>query len=239
MNYYIFIGPKKTGTSSVYTILKKNLDHDAYDLLPKESNILLKNTYGQNYKSKNLIDISPEYFSSFRAIFNVCRLSKEHNIQIIILRRSSERKFNSHLEYMLKKREISETNLSVEFEKLFLQDDYSYFASLWKKIGRDCFEFEIGSNALNEFMLREFNIFGEFDRENIGQFRTTRYFGFMKLAAMLLRQLGFAKYVEAVASTKSVRGLAYIKGGDDARVVSEFEEKVFEFRKLLRGGSGE
>lgn len=237
MTYYIFIGPKKTGTSSVYGHLKKKINLGNFFLLPKESNILLEKVYSPSLIKENVIDISPEYFSSFRAMFNAYRISQSKNIKIIVLKRGSETKFESYLKYMVKKREVSGSNLSIEFEKLFLQDEYDYFVKKWIKLGLCVYQFELGSGAFTNFLENEFKVFGNLERENDGQFDTTVFFSMLKVIAKILRKLGLKQFVEFVASLSITRKFAYKRKEVETKDWSHFEIKVLEMRKLLLGRS--
>lgn len=235
MTLYIFVGPKKTGTSSVYAHLKKNCDLENFTLLPKESNILLKNVYTQDQMNRHLIDISPEYFSSYRAIFHASMIPTYQDVKIIILRRELDKKFVSYFDYMIKKGEISEKNLSFEFEKLFLQDHFSFFTHTWQKLPHSVFTFELGSSAFFEFLENEFNISGELPRDNEGRFRTTRLFKLMKWLASALRHLGLSKQVERLAGSRALRRLAYETVSEDPSGSRAFKDRVLDLRQLIKG----
>lgn len=235
MTLYIFIGPKKTGTSSVYTHLKERCDLEKFLLLPKESNILLKNVYTKDMMQKHVIDISPEYFSSYRAIFNVSMMPLDQDVKIIILSRDLNSKFISHLDYMIKKNEISDAILSSEFEKLFLQDNFLFFARIWQLLPHSVFIFELGSSAFVEFLETEFAVRGDLPRDNDGRFKTTSVFRIMKFFATVLRQCGLHKQVEKIGALRAVRRLAYSAKLDDLSGLPIFRDKVLDLRKLIKG----
>jgi hypothetical protein len=126
----IFIGPKKTGTTSVYEYIKRSNYDVGLQLLPKESNVLIDKPL--EYISdvyRNKIDISPEYYTSWRALLKaIILLDSGANIEIIVLDRPYDQRFNSHLNYMLGKLELSSALNEPEWESMFNSS-----IALWEK----------------------------------------------------------------------------------------------------------
>jgi len=130
----IIVGPKKTASSTFYTALKKK--KMSYELLPKESNNLIKFGVKKNLRiySKNVIDISPEYFSSYRAFATLRELVETGEIepQILIVRRNEEGHTQSYINYMCSKNLLDSDFIKPEWETLFLQSEFELFSRLWK-----------------------------------------------------------------------------------------------------------
>ena len=119
----IFVGPKKTGTTSVYFYLKKNLEHlKNHKLFGKENNqLIFQSTIKLSKRSKyNYIDISPEYYTSWRAMLSILRIHRSDELPyVVFLKREKNRRNNSHLDYMLKKNELSDSFTEPEWEVFF------------------------------------------------------------------------------------------------------------------------
>lgn len=159
----IIVGPKKTATSSLYEALKKT--RSSYDLLPKESNNLIKYSLDKNLciYSKNVVDISPEYFSSYRAFATLLEIVKTGNVepQVLIVRRSEEEHSISYINYMCSKNLLDEDFTKPEWETLFLQSEFELFSQLWKnKFNTKIIDFDDMSAAdvfISEFLGTKFN----------------------------------------------------------------------------------
>ena len=132
MRDIIIIGPKKTATTSIYSALdNKKLSNHV--LIAKESNQFIKiplDRIEYKFKKKNFIDISPEYFTSFRALLNIERFINEtgRDALIITLKRNLLERSISHFSYMYNKRIISDKLVEAEVDNLFLTE-----MNIWKR----------------------------------------------------------------------------------------------------------
>jgi len=122
MNNIILIGPKKTGTTSVYEALKAA--GGGYNLLPKESNCFIKKKQDYLYSIRQpFVDVSPEYYTSFRALIKISEFVELYpNTKIIVLLRDYESRNYSHFSYMVKKGEIGQDLSQEEVECLMLSN---------------------------------------------------------------------------------------------------------------------
>ena len=151
MTYVVFVGPKKTATTAVYNTLK--LHNMKVTLLPKESNILIKRCYGNKLNNKVIVDVSPQYFASYSALFNVHRMvCSGSNVKVVALKRDEDKRLVSHISYMMKKRELSSGNVSNEFDTICMQNDVERFSTLWKRVASSYHEFSIHDQDFKEFL---------------------------------------------------------------------------------------
>ena len=120
----IVLGPKKTATTSLYdaiarTELKRRL-------IGKESNQFIEQTAAEvsARNSRFFIDISPEYFTSFRAILKIHEFSilRGSTPLLISLVRNSGARRKSHYSYMLNKRLVDSAMNGSEIETICLTE---------------------------------------------------------------------------------------------------------------------
>ena len=135
MKLILFIGRKRTGTSSIYNLLKlKNFSY----LYSQESDELISSYEGilkKLRKEKIVVQVSPNYFSSFRAMYHCSLLKKEGvRIKIYSIIRENEEWRKSYLNYMFLKGEMKNNVLTKEFETFFQQNNSEFYINRWKKI---------------------------------------------------------------------------------------------------------
>jgi len=125
MKSIIVIGPKKTGTSALYDALKScDSVKGNHFILNKESNYLISRPL-ERYQlfDRPVIDISPEYYTSFRALLKIKSLQETTDQLIVLkLKRDSYSRNNSHIDYMLNKNEISSLLIEDEIECICLSN---------------------------------------------------------------------------------------------------------------------
>ena len=125
MRDIIIIGPKKTATTSLYHAINR-CSGNKHDILAKESNIFLRipaKKIAQDFKQP-IIDISPEYYTSFRSIINIKEfVNYRRNVPLIIcLSRDKAKRSTSHFAYMFSKGIVSESLLEQEIETICLSE---------------------------------------------------------------------------------------------------------------------
>lgn len=230
----VFIGPKKAATSSIYDSIKNT---SKYFVLAKETNILMqdeKKILKVLAKEKRVIDISPQYFSSFRAMFNISKLVKKGcKIKIYIGKRNSDEAFRSHLSYMSQKQEIKKSKLGQEFETLFLQNNYDLFLNYWKNLGVEIKEYQLEKTAFIETIAFELGIDDYSEKKsNLGNFQTTPLYKFFKFTAKSLRRLGLYFLVEKISKLSIVQKLAYSPRVKEK--MNTLEKEIIEFNKKIK-----
>lgn len=125
MRDIIIIGPKKTATTSLYQAisLAKPVNHV---LIGKESNQFINQRFQKILKNSPnpIIDISPEYYTSFRALINIERFASIRNARplIIALIRDHDERNLSHYLYMKSKGIISKSLTEREVEVICLSN---------------------------------------------------------------------------------------------------------------------
>lgn len=125
MRDIIIIGPKKTATTSLYHAINRVVG-DSHQIIAKESNLFLRkpaSEIAQSYK-KPIIDISPEYYTSFRSIINIREFSRYRKSSpvIICLSRNNIQRSESHYRYMYSKGIVSKDLLEQEVETICLSE---------------------------------------------------------------------------------------------------------------------
>jgi len=111
---YFCVGVGRSGTSTLYTILRDNTDINTGN--NKELNFFIKrninyhefSNYFQSNKSNKIIDISPSYFGVYLAAFQIYKYDK--NSKIIILTRDPFERFESQYKHHLKFHQIEDFN---------------------------------------------------------------------------------------------------------------------------------
>lgn len=169
----IFVGPKKTGTTSVYFYLKKNSKYlTNHKLFRKENNqLIFQSTKKLIRRSQySYIDISPEYYTSWRAMLSLLKIHKKDELPyIVFLKREKNRRNNSHLDYMVKKNELSDSFTEPEWEIFFNSQD-----NIWaNKYPGPYIELSIGD--IPRFLFDNLNIpISDMEKHNEGG-QTFRY----------------------------------------------------------------
>lgn len=153
MKSFIVIGPKKTATSSIYTALKNVEGSRCFFLWPKESNYFIKKPLKYFLGTRlPFIDISPQYYTSFRALMKIKRLkSKGFDIDVVVLKREPCSRISSHFNYMFTKGEISDSWVEYECETLMLSN-YRFF----EDIGLEVIELTVAE--LSKVLKKEYGI---------------------------------------------------------------------------------
>lgn len=198
MRSIVIIGPKKTATTAIYNVLRANKQLLLHRLWPKESNYLINARIEDLGKLRgSFIDISPEYFTSFRALMKL-RYMQESGLgpHVFVINRPDRARLMSHLNYMLKKGEISSSWCESEIECLAL----SHFAP-YREIG-----LEVRSGSAKEVLRAICDITGlpelELGDANSGAFevRSRLILTTAKKIASVLRRLpGGGTAVEFIA----------------------------------------
>lgn len=210
----IIIGPKKTASSTFYFALRE-ASH-GYQVLPKESNNLINHGIQKNLRvySKNVIDISPQYFTSYRAFATLQALVKTGEIepQILIIKRDSEDHASSYINYMASKNLLDNDFTKPEWETLFLQCEFDLFTNLWsEKFNTKILEFgdmRAANDFICQFLSTELNL--SLLHKNKGNQEFTG-FGRRILYPIshLLRRIVPALWIEKLRNISALRSLAY------------------------------
>lgn len=158
MDLILFVGPKKTGTTSVYDALKTV---SQVNLFPKESSKLIlesQNYISQLSEKKVNIDVSPQYFTSLSAMYHLFTITKKCrvNIQVFIIHRSNNKRLESHFKYIKGKGELySSFKGSLEIDTMLSGYFYDFWVDKWKAH----FNVEVVElDDLNLFMKNRFNV---------------------------------------------------------------------------------
>lgn len=120
----IILGPKKTATTSLYDAVA-NTELKRY-LIGKESNQFIEQSAFEIFarNSTFFIDISPEYYTSFRAILKIHEFSRLRGSTplLITLERNSDARRKSHYSYMHNKRLVDSAMNGNEIEAMCLTE---------------------------------------------------------------------------------------------------------------------
>ena len=205
----IFVGPKKTGTTSVYDCLRRQESKLSQKLLRKESNVLIDfplTKLAGEYS--NVIDISPEYYTSWRALVKAELLAQLGlKIHIVVISRAEEKRVWSHIDYMRGKRMISDEFIEEEWECIFNSSQ-----SIWERYWSGRLSI-VKLHELPAFLQSTLNIsVTEMPISNEGglEFRNPSTAKVVTLIARLLRRFKFsAKLVEMLSPL--LRQLVYVK----------------------------
>ena len=139
-NNVIFVGPQKTGTSLIYDYL---INIPVSVTYPKEtfyfelSNNVKFSSYISNFNtlSSNLVEISPSYFSSKKALFNIKSILP--NAHIIISIRNPQSLIISYLYHLYSLGRISANELKAkDLPKRITLDEISYNNNLFEWINQ-------------------------------------------------------------------------------------------------------
>lgn len=230
MQSIIIVGPKKTGTSSLYQSLKQAQIHTHY-LPPKESNILISEGIHTFIDSKKpIIDISPEYYSSFRALVNLKRLiDAEPKTIVIVLEREPGKRLRSHISYMIKKDQLDCNFTSQEWESV-LGSELRFWDSLdWPQLHFCDLNqaFSLLDETLDLSLDRDMRV-----NEGGYKIRNKLLFKVAFISANVIRKnLFFARLVEIIAPL--LRNLIYKKVASND--VVDVEKLIAEFAPILDG----
>ena len=205
----IFVGPKKTGTTSVYDCLRRQESKLSQKLLRKESNVLIDfplTKLAGEYS--NVIDISPEYYTSWRALVKAELLAQLGlKIHIVVISRAEEKRVWSHIDYMRGKRMISDEFIEEEWECIFNSSQ-----SIWERYWSGRLSI-VKLHELPAFLQSTLNIsVTEMPISNEGglEFRNPSTAKVVTLIARLIRRFKFsAKLVEMLSPL--LRQLVYVK----------------------------
>ena len=205
----IFVGPKKTGTTSVYDCLRRQESKLSQKLLRKESNVLIDfplTKLAGEYS--NVIDISPEYYTSWRALVKAELLAQLGlKIHIVVISRAEEKRVWSHIDYMRGKRMISDEFIEEEWECIFNSSQ-----SIWERYWSGRLSI-VKLHELPAFLQSTLNIsVTEMPISNEGglEFRNPSTAKVVTPIARLLRRFKFsAKLVEMLSPL--LRQLVYVK----------------------------
>jgi len=130
MRDIIIIGPKKTATTSLYHAIN-DTNITKHRLIAKESNLFLQFSAEEIVEKfqQPIIDISPEYFTSFRSIMNIEKFAaKRKKVPLVIsLLRDPDKRFISHYSYMLSKEILTSDMLESEVETICINE-----LNIWK-----------------------------------------------------------------------------------------------------------
>ena len=232
MKLILFIGPKRTGTSSIYKLLKsKNFSY----LYPQESDELISShekILKKLKKEKIVVQISPNYFSSFRAMYHCSLLRKEGvKIKIYSITRVNKNWKKSYLSYMFLKGEMKNNELTKEFETFFQQNNTDFYISRWKKIANEYFIGSIASNAFKEQFQKDFSI-NTIDMPHVNKsyYSATKVRFIFKKISNLFKKFGFQNLSESLSKINFLRFLAYKKPNQrDKKEEQEFIINIMIF----------
>lgn len=134
---YVVVGPKKTGSTSFYDAVRRSYD-GPLDVLPKEANQLLTDSFenlAKRYRA-GVIEVCPEYFSSYRALIRLNALVQDYKIKvrIIVLEREEKQRVASHISYMFNEGVIGKELREAEVETIALQAQNEHFQQLWERL---------------------------------------------------------------------------------------------------------
>lgn len=205
----IFVGPKKTGTTSVYDCLRRQESKLTQKLLRKESNVLIDYPLSKlNGGYSNIIDISPEYYTSWRALVKAELLAQLGlKIHIVVISRAEKKRVWSHIDYMRGKRMITDEFIEEEWECILNSSQ-----SIWERYWSGHLSL-VTLHELPAFLQSNFNIsVTEMPLSNEGglEFRNSTTAKVATLMARLLRRFKFSsKLVEMLSP--ALRRLVYVK----------------------------
>ena len=236
MKLILFIGRKRTGTSSIYNLLKlKNFSY----LYSQESDELISSYEGilkKLRKEKIVVQVSPNYFSSFRAMYHCSLLKKEGvRIKIYSIIRENEEWRKSYLNYMFLKGEMKNNVLTKEFETFFQQNNSEFYINRWKKIANEYFIGSITSNAFKEEFQKDFSInIVDMPHSNKSEHSSTIVRFIFKKISNLLKKFGFQDLSESLSKINFLRALAYKKSNQrDKKKAQEFIKNIINFHDEL------
>jgi hypothetical protein len=214
MRSIIIIGPKKTGTTSLYHALRLcEKTNYSYILFPKESNYFINRSLGEILSySRPFIDVSPQYFTSFRSLLKIKALQDSgFPLCVIQLKRDPSSRNMSHVNYMVQKQEISAALTEPEVECLCLSN-----LDIPRMIGLTVIEITVKECA--EFLESEFGFQLFLNKENESGyiFRFHHLARPFKMIASTMRKSRFGALVVEVLS-KRLRLVVYKPSLSSAR----------------------
>lgn len=210
MKSYIIIGPKKTGSTTLYNSLLSSY-RGPLKVLPKEQAPILKLKMHSLSKllKGGVIDVSPEYFSSYRALIRLRVLEERYGVKfkVVILERSPKERLSSHVSYMFREGIISKELNEEEVEIIAAQAQDRHFKSLWEDAFNTIFINISEKHALQKFFFDELSAcFKGVDAANVGG-KSATFFkrAILRPAAKMFRKIGAARIVERTGSIDWIR----------------------------------
>lgn len=210
----IIVGPKKTASSSIYAAIKASATD--FHVLTKENNNLIrkkKSWIFRNY-TRNIIDVSPEYFSSFRAIASLKMLTEKEAIEphVLIIRRNKDDHIESYINYMAGKLEIDQDFTRIEWEKFFLQTEFKMFCDQWEKTFKttiiDLHEISALEEFLSNYLGVKVSLEDKFENKGGNSYTITGRYIIAPLS-LLLNRIMPSCLIEVVRKNKAMRKIAY------------------------------
>lgn len=208
----IFVGPKKTGTTAVYQYIRQRITNQScFHLFLKETNRLVDLSMSalELTTPNPFIDVSPEYFTSWRALVKAKKLVQlGHKITVVVLMRDVVSRGESHLNYMFAKKQLSNDFNEPEWECLFRSK-----LNIWKENWEGDY-IELNLADVPEFLNLHFNLcLGDLPRSNEGGviFRNSQFGKLASTSAAYIKRFP-GGYFMVEMLTPLLRKLLYKKG---------------------------
>ena len=210
---YIVVGPKKTGSTSFYDAVRRSY-HGPLKVLPKEANHLLTDSFenlAKRYRT-GVIEVCPEYFSSYRALIRLNALVQDYGIEVrvIVLERKEDQRVASHISYMFSEGVIGEELREAEVETIALQAQKEHFRQLWERFFDTIYLDMRVEEELTEFWQQAFGTsFVAASPSNVGG-RQASWMNkaILKPLAGILRGVGARRIVERLSESGALDWIA-------------------------------
>lgn len=132
---FIFVGPQKTGTTSIFELLKFDIgkgEKEQYTLT-KAYSAEKEITRIENQKQNPAYIVEPSYYSSQTALINCEILSRKYDLHIVHSSRDPLERAKSHyLHHFLRGRVKDIDEAKVKYPEIFESSKYRKYNSLWK-----------------------------------------------------------------------------------------------------------
>lgn len=222
---FIFIGPQKTGTTTIFELLKFDVgkgEKEQYTLT-KSGSTKKEIMRIENQNQNPAYIVEPSYYSSQTALINCEILSKKYDLHIVHSNRDPLERAKSHyLHHFLRGRINNIDDALINYPEIFESSKYRKYNPLWKTSVKNFHTVDINGSIPLRTQLEQLGVkcIGEASRlnERINP-RSRLVAKFFSNLSRLVRILNLEKFVPSYIRV-SLRGLV-MTGGENIELSNE------------------
>ena len=231
---FIFIGPQKTGTTTIFEILKFDVgkgEKEQYTLKKAGSaEKEIRRIENQNQNPAYIVE--PSYYSSKTALINCEILSKKYDLHIVHSHRDPLERAKSHyLHHFLRGRINNIHEALVKYPEIFESSKYKKYNSLWKNSIKNFHIVDISDPIPLRTQLEQMGVtcIGESSRLNERINPRSRFIAkVFSTLSRLVRLLNLEKFVPSYLRV-TLRGLVMTGGAN----VELSNEEIARIKKCI------